>query len=264
VKSFCKSLFLATVVAVVSMLPISKAFCQSLPEPAVVISIAKFSEQMKDVNYLLTASGFAQMKFMAGAMIKGYTKGLDSERDAGVLLYLTPDSQVPDFLGFAPVSDIDEMLDVISAFAEVDEGDDFTKVVTDDGSEMMIKERDGIAFFSNKAKMLDELPENPTKLLGELPSKYNLSAKLFAQRIPESMREQVIDLIRQSSDETFQSFDDNEAQAEFQKKNLELSIKNIEMMFRDSDSTGRGFKIHRFSNGWGDVFDPKRNCSHSS
>jgi len=35
-------------VGVMSMLPIGKAFSQSLPKPAVVISITKFDEQMKD------------------------------------------------------------------------------------------------------------------------------------------------------------------------------------------------------------------------
>ena len=222
-------------VGVVSMLPIGKAFSQSAPEPAVVISIAKFDEQMNDVNYLLTASGFAQMKFMAGAMIKGYTKGLDSERDAGVMLFLNEDSEEPDVLGFVPVDDIDEMLDVISGFAEVDEGEDVTTIVTDDGQEMMIREKDGVAFFSNKSDMLAELPDEPGKLLGDLPSKYNLSAKLFAQRIPKKMRDQVLDLIRESSEDTFDNFDDD-VKAEFQKKNLEMQIKQMEMLFRDSDS----------------------------
>ena len=222
-------------VGVMSMLPIGKAFSQSAPEPAVVISIAKFDEQMNDVNYLLTASGFAQMKFMAGAMIKGYTKGLDSERDAGVMLFLNEDSEEPDVLGFVPVDDIDEMLDVISGFAEVDEGEDVTTIVTDDGQEMMIREKDGVAFFSNKSDMLAELPDEPGKLLGDLPSKYNLSAKLFAQRIPQKMRDQVLDLIRESSEDTFDNFDDD-VKAEFQKKNLEMQIKQMEMLFRDSDS----------------------------
>ena len=222
-------------VGIVSMLPIGKAFSQSLPEPAVVISITKFDEQMKDINYLLTASGFAQMKFMAGAMIKGYTKGLDSERDAGVLLYLSEDKEEPDFLGFVPVDDIDEMLDLISGFAEVDEGDDFTTIITDGGEEMMIKERDGVAFFSNKSEMFDEIPESPAKLLGDLPKRFNLSAKVFAQRIPKKMRSQFIELIRESSEETFDNFGDD-IQAEFQKKNLEMQIKQMEMLFEDSDS----------------------------
>ena len=234
-KSFCKSLLLATTVAVVSLLPIGKAFSQSLPEPAVVISIAKFDEQMNDVNYLLTASGFAQMKFMAKAMIKGYTKGLDGKRDAGVMLFLSESSEQPDVLGFVPIADIDEMLDVISGFAEVDEGKDVTTIIADNGQEMMIKERDGVAFFSNKSDMLVELPENPIQLLGDLPSKYNLSAKLFAQRIPKNMRDQVLEMIRESSEDAFDSFDDD-VQAEFQKKNLELQLKQMEMLFRDSDT----------------------------
>ena len=234
-KSICKSLLLAMFVGIVSMLPVGKAFGQSLPEPAVVISVSKFDEQIKDVNYLLTASGFAQMKFMAGAMIKGYTKGLDMKRDGGAMLYLSEDKDEPDFLGFAPVEDIDEVLDVISQAAEVDEGDDFTTIIADGGQEMMIKDQDGVAYFSNNSEMLDQIPDNPFKLLGELPQKYNFSAKVYAQRIPEKMRTQFIDLIRESSEDTFDNLGDD-IQAEFQKKNLEMQIKQIEMMFEDSDT----------------------------
>ena len=245
-KSFCKSLFLATTVAVVSVLPMGKAFSQSLPEPAVVISIAKFDEQLNDVNYLLTASGFAELKFMAKAMVQGYTKGLDGQRDAGVMLFLNEDSEQPDVLGFVPVEDIDEMLDVISTFAEVDEGDDATTITTDAGQEIVLKERDGVAFFSNKSDMLIDLPEKPAKLLGDLPSKYNLSAKLFAQRIPQKMRDQVLEMIRQSSEDTFDNFDDD-VQAEFQKKNLELQLQQMEMLFRDSDTVTLGMSANEES-----------------
>jgi hypothetical protein len=58
VKSFCKTLVLGMVIGVMTMMPIGKAHCQSAPEPAVIISIANFKEQMDDVDYLLTSSGF--------------------------------------------------------------------------------------------------------------------------------------------------------------------------------------------------------------
>lgn len=245
-KSICKSLALMLICGVVAMLPVGQAVGQGLPEPAVVVSIAKFKEQMNDVNYLLTASGFPEMKFMAGAMVKGYTKGLDENKDAGVMLYLREDSDAPDFLGFVPVKDIEEMLDVIAGFAEVDEGDDFTTIVADDGTEVMIKEQGGYAFLSNKKEMFEDLPTNPAQWLGKLPSKYNLAAKVFVQRIPQKTRDQIIEMIRDSSEETFDNFDDD-LQTEVQRKNLELQMKQVEMMFKEADTLTLGMNANKES-----------------
>ena len=245
VKSYCKSLVLGLLISIVTLIPVGQAFCQSAPEPAVVISIAKFKEQMDDVNYLLTASGFAQMKFMASAMIKGYTKGLDSEKDAGVMLFFNEGSPEPDFLGFVPVSDIEEMLDVISGMAEVEEEDDFVTITTDQGVEMLIREHNGYAFISNKKEMFDTLPDAPAKLLGDLPSKYNFSAKVFAQRIPQSMRDQFIELIKESSAQTLDSLDEDDEMAELQRKNLEMSMKQMEMMITESDTLTLGMSADK-------------------
>jgi len=219
-----------------TMLPISKAQCQSAPEPAVVISIAKFNEQMNDINYLLTASGFEQMKFMAGAMIKGYTKGLDADQDAGVLLYFNEDSETPDFLGFVPVTDIDEMLDVVAGMAEVEEGDDKITITTDDGTELTVREKDGYAFFSNKEEMVRDLPSSPAKLLGDQSANYNLSARVFAQRIPQKLRDQALEMIRESSEMTLNNLDEDDIQAELQRKNLAMQMKQMEMVFNETDS----------------------------
>lgn len=247
VKPFCKSFVLGLLISVVSLLPVGQAFCQSAPEPAVVVSIAKFKEQMNDINYLMDASGYGQMKFMAGAMIKGYTKGLDADKDAGIMLFLEEDSPVPDFLGFVPVSDMEEMLDVVAGLAEVEEDDDFTTIVTDDGTELLVREHNGYAFISNKKEMFDSLPDAPQKMLGDLPSKYNFAAKVFGQRIPQGMRDQFIEMIKESSAQTLDSLDEDDEMAELQRKNLEMSTKQMEMMINESDTLTFGMTADKDS-----------------
>jgi hypothetical protein len=232
---------LALIFSVISMLPASKAFCQSAPKPAVVVSIAKFSEQLKDIEYILTASGFAQMKFMAKAMISGYTKGLDPNKDAGVLLYFEEDSETPDFLGFVPVEDIDEMLDVVATVMEVEENDDFITAVADDGTEILIKEQNGYAYMSNKKGRLGSLPDNPEQLVGDIAGKYNLSAQVFGQRIPEKLRTQLLDTIKDSSEQALDAMDEG-IQTELQKKNLEMQMRQMKMMLTESDRLLIGMK----------------------
>lgn len=238
-KSFCKSLLVGLVVGVTAMLPINQAFCQSAPEPAVVISIAKFKEQMDDVSYLLTASGFPEMKFMASAMIKGYTKGLDTDKDAGVFLYFEEGSETPDFLGFIPVTNLDEMLDVVAGMAEVEENGDVVTIITDDGTELSVKESNGFAFVTNQVERLETLPDAPGEALAQLSSKYNLSARVFGQRIPQALRDQAMELIRESSEMTLDNLDDD-LQAEVQRKNLEMQMKQMEMMLQETDTLTLG------------------------
>ena len=245
-KSICKrkSIVLTLILGMLAMLPVSKAYCQSAPDPAVVISIAKFDEQLKDVDYLLQASGFAQMKFMAKAMINGYTKGIDPEKDAGVLLYFEESSTTPNFLGFAPISDLDEMLDVIATVMEVEEDDDFITAVADDGTEILIKESNGYAFFSNKKDMLGTLPDDPSELTGEVAGKYNLSAQVYGQRIPQGLRDELMETIRQSSEDTIDNLDEG-LQTEIQRKNLEMQMAQMEMMFNETDRLMFGMKADK-------------------
>ena len=70
VKSVCKSLMMGLLLSMATLMP-SQVRAQSQPEPAIVISIANMDEQLKDVKYLLTASGFPELNFIAKAAIKG-------------------------------------------------------------------------------------------------------------------------------------------------------------------------------------------------
>ena len=241
VKSFFETLVLGMVIGVMTMTPIGNAYCQSPPEPAVVISIASFNQQMEVVDYLLTSSGFPEMKFMASAMIKGYTRGIDSEKETGVLLYFSEGAQEPDCLAFVPVKNIDEMLDVVAQLAEVEEGDDYATIVTDQGIELMVKEQGGFAFITNKEEIFEELPVSPTQLLGDLPAKYDFSVRVFGQQIPAELRNQALELIKESSQLTLDNLDD-QLQAEMQEKNLAMQMKQMEMMFNESDTLTMGIK----------------------
>ena len=243
-KRFCKFLLAGAMISASALVvPLSQSNAQSSPEPAVVVSIADISQQIKDVDYLFEAAGFGQMKFLAQTTIKQYSKGMDTKTPAGVLLYFNEGSEVPEFLSFVPVSNIDDMLDTISGVAEVDQGDDFTTVVTDDGTEILIKQVGDLAFISNKKEMFENLPSNPQELLGELPTKYNLAAQVFGQRIPQSLRDQVMQGIRDGYEQQLQLLEEDEegsAQAEMQRTNFEFQMKQFEKWFNETDNITMG------------------------
>ena len=231
-KSVLKSFMLGVTLSISALLP-SVANAQSLPDPAIVVSISSIDEQLADVKYLLNASGYPDFNFIASATIKGYTDGIDLSRNAGMLFYFQPESETPDFMAFVPLKDKELLLDLISRFAEVEDQDDFNIIITPDGTELIVKEKDGYAFISNKESMLEVLPASPEKELGDLPTKYNLAAKIMPQRVPENLRQQMLDVIKQGSEQTLEEMD--EQLQDLQKENLKMQMQQMQMVLDESE-----------------------------
>ena len=233
-KSVYKSLALGMLLSIATLIP-GQVQAQSPPEPAVVISIANLDEQLKDVKYLLTASGFPEFNFIAKAAIKGYAEGVDFTRNAGVALYFKGDDTTPAISGFIPIDDLETFLDVIAAVADVEEeGNDKYTVVAPDGNEYTIKEKGGYALFASRADLLDLLPTEPEQMLGKKAAEYNLGFNIYPQKVPQELRDQALDTIKEGSMQTLDQMD--EELKDIQKKNLESQMRQFEMIFNESES----------------------------
>ena len=233
-KSVYKSLVLGMLLSIATLIP-GQVQAQSQPEPAVVISIANLNEQLKDVKYLLTASGFPEFNFIAKAAIKGYAEGVDFSRNAGVALYFKGDDTTPGVSGFIPVDDLETFLDVIAAVADVEEdGDDKYLITAPDGTEYEIKEKDGYALFANRDDLMDLLPTKPEKLLSEKTKEYNIAFTIYPQNVPKELRDQALDTIKEGSKQTLDQMD--EELKEIQKKNLESQMRQFEMLFNETET----------------------------
>ena len=158
VKSLCNTLMLGLMLTITAVMP-ANLLGQGRPDPAIVVSISNFDEQMNDVNYLLTASGFPEFKFIASAAIKGYTKGLDTTKSAGVMLYFEEGAETPEALGFLPVGDIEAMLDVIDGMAPLDEEGELYSVTAPDQTKFYFKDAGDYLFVSGNAGLLGGPPQ---------------------------------------------------------------------------------------------------------
>ena len=233
-KSVCKSLVLGLLLSIATLIP-GQVQAQSAPEPAVVISIANLNEQLKDVKYLLTASGFPEFNFLAKAAIKGYAEGIDFTRNAGVALYFEGDNTTPGISGFIPVDDIETLLDVISDVADVEEsGDGKYTIVAPDETEFQVVEKGGYALFASRADLLELLPTEPEQMLGKKSAKYNLAFNISPQNIPKELRDQALDTIKEGLTQTLDQLD--EELEEMQQKNLDSQMRQFEMLFNDSET----------------------------
>ena len=160
--------------------------------------------------------------------------------DIGVMLYFSDMNAangppIPKFLAFVPVKDLEEWLDALSNTVDVEENDNGTvSIVTRDGTELTLKEKDGYAFIANEPELLIDLPETPKKELGKLPEEFNLAVKVLPGRIPESLRKQALTMIEEGAMQTLDELDDD--LQDLQAKNLEMQLKQFKMMLNESES----------------------------
>ena len=195
VRNVCLPLMTTIAICVVSLFPSEKTCAQSAPKPAVVVSLAPLGEQMDDLKYLVKASGFGNLNFIIKAQVEHFTDGIDRDRPSGMMMFFKGDDPEPQWLGFVAVEDVDDMLDRIADFADVDEEDDLIMISPETGDQIVAKEVDGYLFIADDKEMFTLAPASPAEVLADLPNNYNLAARVFGQRIPKELRQRGIDLI---------------------------------------------------------------------
>lgn len=211
-------------------------------QPGIIISLTNLNEHLSDIEHLVEAAGFGQMKGLVRMGTAEYIRGIDPEKPMGAMLFFEGDNPEPEVLGFLPVTDIDDVLDTIAQFVDIDDGDDDIILTTDDGTELTVRVQEGYAYVTRNPEMLEVLPSDPANLLGDLPSEYNLAARVFGQRIPEALRNQMVDLIREGAEESMDRAGDG-PEAELHRANFEYSMASIESLINDTDEVIAGMHI---------------------
>ena len=214
-------------------------------QAAVVISLAGIDEQLKDVNYLSDAAGFGRLGGMIiNSQAEEYLKGVDTERAIGLFVHIDEDNvEEPTIVGVVPVSDYDEVLDTLSMAGDVDDSGDIDVIAMPTGEDMFIFEKGGYAIFSNVKEALDWAPSNVAKELGDMPKNYNIAAKIFPQRIPESLREQALEAMEEgyarSLEESGADGDD------LQQKSFEMQMAQMESLINETEHMTIGFAANK-------------------
>ncbi|HMP79040.1 MAG TPA: hypothetical protein PKD54_06275, partial [Pirellulaceae bacterium] len=215
---------------------------QSAPEPSIVISLAPLNKQLKDISYLIETSGMGFAAPMFRMQAEQFLKGLDRERPHGVFLYFDRGNPEPKALAFFAVSDLSALLDNLAMFgADIDEGE-VTTIVAPNGVDLFVRQSGGFAFVTDKRELLNELPSAPLAELGDLPSQYNLAAKVLVQRIPQDLRDMVIGMIEDSYAEQLDMMG-NDFLADIQGQNIDYQMNQLKSLIHESKEATLGFSI---------------------
>jgi hypothetical protein len=223
----------------------SECLGQSVPEPSVVISFAPLNKQLTDIEYIgKTAGGpIAGASGMLRVQVTGFLAGVDMEKPIGAHLYFDEkEGPTPKAIVFIPVVDYDALIDKIADLTEVEEDGEFTKIIPPNGQELTVRKSGDFAFVSESKEMLQNLPSNPGESIAEAGGKYNFAAKVFAQRIPASLREQALQFIRQGYESGIEELEQSDPlQAQLQRANFDLQMAQVESIFNETDELMIGY-----------------------
>jgi hypothetical protein len=245
VKFVYQTVLLGLVATGLMLAPARPVIAQSAGQPAMVISMAGMGEQLNDVQYLMDKAGQGAMYGMVQGQANVFLNGLDRSRAMGALLFFSDDSPEPQVLGMVPVKNLDDVLDTIAGFAEVDEnGDTFEITPRGGGETVLVREKGGYAFICDNADLFDMIPADPAEVLSAVSSDYNVGAKVFVQRIPEGLREMALSGIEEGYRESIDQMGD-EDMAELQSQNFEMQMKKMRSLINETEELVAGLNIDK-------------------
>ncbi len=156
-------------------------------EPAAVLCVSSVDNAVDRMKFLFQSADMSLMGAFVESAAVGLSKGLDTTRPNGA--YVIFEGDKPVVITFLPVNDLDGLLKVHRkrvGTAE-DAGDGVLKLTGK--STMFIKKQGPWTFLAPEKQHLAKLPEDPTKLLGDLNRRYTISARIHARNVPPGVRD---------------------------------------------------------------------------
>ncbi len=240
-KLFRSTLLLA-LAALTPLLAASSALAQDL-KPVAVVSIASVEETLADIGYITAIAGMEDAGKTVRLFGSALTAGMDKKRPAG--LYVVPKDGDFHAIAFIPVNDLKQLLEIHKEYVGEprDAGGGILEVGM--GRSAFIKEQGGWAFVAESTEHLTGLPQDPLKLLGDLPKRYNIAAKIMIQNVPQELRQTALDEIKFGLE---RALDQPQAPgANVDREAIDRaargSLKGIEQLFTEAEEVTVGWAI---------------------
>jgi hypothetical protein len=230
--------------------PAAKSLAQAAEDggiqirPVVVVSITNSDKLLGDVGFLTEVAGAGDVGRLVTLMAAPYTAGLDKTKPAGAYLTATGIEQA-DVVGFLGVKDLDLLLGVLQdqLGQPRDAGDGVKELATDRPQSVFVKEANGWAFFANQKSLLQDLPRNPGKLLGDMPENYTLAVRVNVANIPADLRQQAVEQMRRGFEEGLENQVRDGRQAEVARQLGESWLDSMVALVEETDHLTVGWQV---------------------
>ena len=214
-------------------------------KPVAIVALSGYDALIEDINFAGSLSGQPDLGLLIEPMIMGYTQGLDKANPIGIVIQ----SDGAEFGGAlcVPVTNLETLLRPLQLFGlkieEMEEG--LTKLITPQQPQpMFVREQAGWAFVSPMQPMLDNLPDDPAKLLSAISEQYDLGARVNVQNIPETYRQMAVTQLEMGLQAGLQKKpEESLEQFETRQEMTKLQFEQIKQLINDIDEVTIGLAV---------------------
>ncbi len=244
-KTIANLLAFSALALALVLVPVQQVSAQNeQAKPAMVISVASINEQLADVSYLLKAAGQDQFVPLLELGALTYVDGFNKQQPMGAFVNMTMGE--PSVTAFVAVEDLDKVLMKVQdqTGQPEDLGNGVQKLTAPDGQEIFVKEKGGWAFMSNALDNLTDVPDDPSKALGDLPKDYNVAVQINVRAIPAELRQMAIQQMKDGYEQGLANLDEEDPEnKEALEKITANGLDSIEQLVNESDQVTLGWNV---------------------
>ncbi|MEN6406371.1 MAG: hypothetical protein ABFC77_07865 [Thermoguttaceae bacterium] len=181
------------------------------PKTLAVVSFGGYQKLINDVATVGRLVGSPnlgkQLEMMALMLPQGEGSqgplAMDPKRPWG-LVVLAGDP-IPTAYAFLPVADLKPLIRLFEAQSgrEIKKEKGVYQIPTE-GRLLYAAQKGDWAYIADSEKQLDHVVADPAPLLGDLPSRYNLAARVFFPNLPKEYRDQILAILRAGTESSLQ------------------------------------------------------------
>lgn len=219
-----------------------------LARPALVVAFSGYDALKSDVAMLgeLTNNPNLLASFEGTIAMLTHQQGLaglDSGRPWGVLGAFT--GTQAQAVAFVPVTDVSHLLDALEGVVGPPEdlGNGIQRIETPNMA-LFVKQQGNWAYIAQALEALEGLPKDPSPLLAGLHQDYDLAVRLSVQNIPQNLRDQAIDQIRNVARlATVRQSGQTEEEFRQQQQNVEMQLAALSLVLEQVDHVTLGLLV---------------------
>lgn len=239
-KWICTRLMVLGCLAASLFAPAPRAVADDF-EPVVVVSLAGVDRTLGDVASIMRMSGEEDLAKTMLFFGNAFTNGITKKKPAG--LYVLADENGQEFpaVAFVPVDNLDTVLATYKEqIGEPQDAGDGVKEITVGAQSAFIKDENGWAFIAQKKEHLEDLPEDPAALLGDLPKRFAVAIRVNFENIPEGLKQLALDTINEGFERSIEDAPGSDEDRELSEKMGRLQIEQLKRTFEDMESMDIG------------------------
>ena len=222
---------------------IAQAQSSGAAKPIAIVAINSIDNFLEDANFVGSLAGIPNVADQAKPQIAAFTQGLDTSQPMGLIVNMG--DMGPGGAICLPATDLKQMLAMFAMFGvTTEEQPDGTLEIAAQGQTMFARQADGWAFISMMPQMLEGLPADPGKIIGELTKDYDIGVRLSVQNVPEEVRKMATEQFRAGLEAGMRKqADESDEQYEARKEVAEAQLDQVERVVNELDELTLGLAL---------------------